>query len=81
VLSDLPANRELVEHRVNGLLVGEAVQGAGQAVPESDWRDMLAAAPQIAARNRHWVADHAVFGPCVDALLARVQAMTPAGRA
>ncbi|ARU04593.1 glycosyl transferase family 1 [Comamonas serinivorans] len=75
VLSDLPANRELVAHRVNGLLVGDAIQGARQAVPERDWLEALAEAPRIAARNRQWVAEHAVFGPCVEALLRRMQAM------
>lgn len=76
VLSDLPANRELVVHGANGLLVADAAQGTLEIVPEGDWRQALAAAPRMATRNRQWVAAHAVFGPCIDALLARVLAMT-----
>jgi len=70
VVSDLPANRELVEHGVNGWIVGE---GAG-ARPE-DLAPLLAGRDDIAARNRAWVAEHGLFEPAIDALLARLGSM------
>lgn len=67
VLSDLPANRELVTHRLSGwVLPGDAVVGSPalgqamsllqQAVPE-----LLQRAPEIAAANREWVQRHGLF--------------------
>lgn len=71
VLSDLPANRELVTHAVNGLVLSDA--GQAQA-PEL--QALLAKASEVARRNRDWVAQHGVFAPCVERLLARLQAGT-----
>lgn len=72
VLSDLPANRELVDDGRNGLIV------AGDASDPQALQSLLADAPRLATSNRSWVAEHAVFGPCVDRLLARLQALSPA---
>lgn len=76
VLSDLPANRELVTHGVNGLIAPEG----GLAKP-AELAALLAMAPEVARRNRDWVADHGVFGPCIERLLARLQvgASSPVG--
>ena len=68
ILSDLPANRELVQDGVNGLIVP-----ACGLLPRAA---MLAFTPQAdaaAARNRRWVQRHALFAPCVAAFVARLR--------
>ena len=68
ILSDLPANRELVQDGVNGLIVP-----ATGLLPRAA---MLAFAPQAdaaAAHNRLWVQQHALFAPCVAAFVARLR--------
>jgi glycosyltransferase involved in cell wall biosynthesis len=72
VLSDLPANRELVRHGDNGLIVADGDQASAQAM-----QPLLDKASDIAARNRAWVAEHGVFGPCVDRLIERLRSMPP----
>ena len=68
ILSDLPANRELVRDGVNGLIV-----------PDNDLLSRAAVsafAPQAdaaAAHNRQWVLQHALFAPCVAAFVARLR--------
>lgn len=69
LLSDLPANRELVEHGVNGWIVA-----AGQA-----WKPaidaLLPRAAAIAERNHAWVRDHALFEPCVERFVQRLASL------
>ena len=68
ILSDLPANRELVQDGVNGLIVP-----ACGLLPRAA---MLAFTPQAdaaAARNHRWVQQHALFAPCVAAFVARLR--------
>jgi len=72
VLSDLPANRELVRHGDNGLIVVE-----GEAASEGAMQALLAEASAIGRRNRAWVAGHGVFEPCVDRLVERLRLMPP----
>jgi glycosyltransferase involved in cell wall biosynthesis len=68
VLSDLPANRELVRPGENGLLV------AGDAVPAAaEWRALAARSDAVAAANRRWVEAHALFAPAVQRFLARLR--------
>ena len=72
VLSDLPANRELVRDGENGLIA-----------PDSGFEpsSVLALAPhaaRIAEQNRAWVAQHGLFAPAVAQFIAR---LTAAGRA
>jgi glycosyltransferase involved in cell wall biosynthesis len=67
VLSDLPANRELVQDGVNGLIAGAdaaAVAAAMQTIADR--------ASQIARVNRAWIAEHAIFPQAVDRFLARL---------
>lgn len=59
VLSDLPANRELVQQGVNGWILNTASDFCA-ARP-----GLLGRAAEIAAHNREWVAQHGVFAPCV----------------
>jgi len=67
LLSDLPANRELVEHGRNGLLL------APGATPAIDALTRLAArADDIAAANRAWVGEHAMWIPSVERFLERL---------
>jgi L-malate glycosyltransferase len=73
VLSDLPANRELVRHGDNGLIVP-----AGATAPAAaDLAALHARADAVAAANRSWIANHAMFGPCVQRFLARLAELGP----
>lgn len=70
ILSDLPANRELVRHADNGLIVADG------ALPQ--WHELQTCAAQaerIAAHNRAWVQQHALFAPCVQTFAARLASL------
>lgn len=67
LLSDLPANRELVRDGDNGAIVGPS--GLDPAAIEA----LLARAAEIAATNRQWVAEHAMFGPAVARFVDRLR--------
>ena len=70
ILSDLPANRELVRDGDNGLVLG-----AGR-LPDPAALDALAArAVAIAAANHAWVAREAMFEPAVERFIARLRAI------
>ena len=70
ILSDLPANHELVRSGDNGLVL------AGSQPPTAhELAALLPRAEAIAAANHAWVAGHAMFGPSVAAFLARLQAL------
>lgn len=90
VLSDLPANRELVEHGVNGWIFDAPPRCASSSLPHST-TEFLQALPalqlqarSIAQRNREWVSRHGVFAPCVQAFLEvlgfQAKAATPPHR-
>ncbi|MDO9071995.1 MAG: glycosyltransferase [Rubrivivax sp.] len=73
ILSDLPANRELVRHGDNGWIA------AGRSLPwPAELAPLLARSDAIAAANHAWVAGHAMFAPCVDAFLYRLRALDAA---
>ena len=73
LLSDLPANRELVRDGVNGLIVPD-----GQAALSPTALERLAGdAESIAVANRAWVGANALFGPSVDAFVVRLEESTP----
>lgn len=70
LLSDLPANRELVRHGDNGWIA------TGSSLPTvADLQPLLERADAIAAANHAWVAENALFGPSVSAFLARLRAL------
>ena len=72
LLSDLPANRELVRDADNGLIVA-----AGQEALDMAALGRLAGrAAGIAAANRDWVAANALFGPCIARFVARLERST-----
>lgn len=68
LLSDLPANRELVEPGRNGLIVHDAEV---PALPQLE--ALLAGASVIAKDNRAWVQQHGLFAPAIARLLARLR--------
>jgi len=67
LLSDLPANRELVLSGRNGLILAEGATPSLLAL-----QGLLERGDQIAAQNHSWVRQHAMFGPCVQRFLARL---------
>lgn len=74
ILSDLPANRELVRHGDNGWIA------PGQSLPApADLAPLQARANAVARANHAWVGAHAMFGPCVQAFVARLQALDATG--
>ena len=73
LLSELPANRELVRDGVNGLVVPDGVDAFDVAALER----LAVDAESIAAANRAWVGAHALFEPSVDAFVARLEQCTP----
>jgi L-malate glycosyltransferase len=70
ILSDLPANRELVRDGENGLVLA-----AGRGLDVARLQAMLERADAVAAANRSWVERHALFAPCVQAFVERLQAI------
>lgn len=74
LLSDLPANRELVRSGDNGLVLADGALPDAAAL-----QALLARSASIASDNRAWVAGHALFQPCVRRFLARLQALQAAG--
>ncbi|MEP6501922.1 MAG: glycosyltransferase family 4 protein [Betaproteobacteria bacterium] len=73
LLSDLPANRELVRDGANGLILPNGQAALAPAALER----LQADAAAIAVANRDWVGANALFGPCVDAFVARLEKTTP----
>ena len=73
LLSDLPANRELVRSGDNGLLLA-----AGVLPSPADLDPLAQRADAIASANRGWVATQAMFAPAVAGFLARLRALGPA---
>jgi L-malate glycosyltransferase len=68
LLSDLPANRELVRDGENGLIVGDSA-----GIESATLEGLLARASAIAQCNRRWVAQHALFAPAVARFLDRLR--------
>jgi glycosyltransferase involved in cell wall biosynthesis len=67
ILSDLPANRELVTSGVDGLVLG-----AGERPTADALQALLARADVIAADHRRWIEANALFPPCVERFVARL---------
>lgn len=71
LLSDLPANRELVRDGINGRILAD-----GQEVRIVELEKILTQADQIARENRAWVAEHGLFAPGVARFLSRLRELT-----
>jgi glycosyltransferase involved in cell wall biosynthesis len=67
LLSDLPANRELVRDGENGLILADDALPAAQALEA-----LQARADEIGRANHEWVRQHALFAPCVERFVARL---------
>ena len=67
LLSDLPANRELVRDADNGLILADGATPAPAALHALQQR-----ARAIARANHDWVREHAMFAPHVQAFVARL---------
>ncbi len=76
LLSDLPANRELVRDGANGLIVPDG----RHALPAAALDRLAANAVAIAVANRDWVGANALFGPSVDAFVARLHQITSSSK-
>ncbi|MBA4177078.1 MAG: glycosyl transferase family 1 [Leptothrix sp. (in: Bacteria)] len=72
LLSDLPANRELVDDGVNGLILAK-----GEPPTLQRLQALGAQADNVSARNRAWVREHALFAPCVNAFMQRLRTLDP----
>jgi glycosyltransferase involved in cell wall biosynthesis len=72
ILSDLPANRELVRHGDNGWILHE-----DEVVSMQTLTALLNCANDISSTNRDWVQGHALFGPCVERFVERLREVGP----
>jgi glycosyltransferase involved in cell wall biosynthesis len=69
ILSDLPANRELVQHGRNGWIC------PADGLPDPvDLETLLEHADEIAQHNHAWVGQHALFEKAVERFVARLYA-------
>ena len=68
ILSDLSANRELVQDGENGCILAD-----GELPGPARLALLQARAGQVAGDNHAWVAEHALFAPCVKAFVARLR--------
>jgi glycosyltransferase involved in cell wall biosynthesis len=68
VLSDLPANRELVRDGVNGVIAAADAARTARSILQ-----LAAPVGEIAAANRAWIAEHAIFPQAVQRFVARLR--------
>lgn len=73
LLSDLPANRELIDDGRNGLIL-PIEDGDAHRHFAAHQADLMERAASISRSNRAWVAEHGLFPPHVQAFLAEVAA-------
>lgn len=70
LLSDLPANHELVRHLDNGFIVPDGIEL--QMDHFYQLAELGRQADRIARDNRAWVQQHGLFPPCVAGLMQRL---------
>lgn len=70
LLSDLPANHELVRDGDNGLILADGVSPAATTLDGLQQR-----AEAVATANRAWVRQHALFAPAVQDFVERLRAL------
>jgi hypothetical protein len=73
LLSDLPANHELVRSGDNGLILAD-----GATLSPAVLQPLRSRGDAIALANHEWVRRHAMFGPSVQAFLARLRQLQAA---
>jgi glycosyltransferase involved in cell wall biosynthesis len=67
ILSDLPANHELVEDQINGRVLPDGQLDVMDFLSKND-----SELEQQSARNREWVRVHVLFGTAMEQFLARL---------
>lgn len=75
ILSDLPANRELVTHGRNGWICTDAAR-----LGFEDLRSLLQRGDIVGESNREWIRRHAMFGDAVERFVARLYAFDGSAR-
>jgi glycosyltransferase involved in cell wall biosynthesis len=73
ILSDLPANRELVQDGQGGLILAE-----GELPARPRLAPLAERADAVSGELHRWVAEHALFPQAVQAYVARLQALSVA---
>jgi glycosyltransferase involved in cell wall biosynthesis len=73
ILSDLPANRELVRDGENGLVLA-----AGELPTRERLAPLAAQADAVSASLHRWVGEHALFTQAVETYVQRLQALNTA---
>lgn len=76
ILSDLPANRELVQDGRNGIILAD-----GERLVPERLASLAGCAEAVSAALRAWVGVHAMFPASVAAYVKRLEALTPTVRA
>ena len=74
LLSELPANRELLSQGQQGLILAEGAETDAPALL-ARLEALLAEGEAVGAANRDWVARHALFPPAVRRFVERLQAL------
>lgn len=70
IVSDLPANRELIEDQVNGLVLGDGQLKVVDLLPvDHSVLDM------VSQKNRNWIQENALFGPAIERFLCHLNAI------
>ncbi|MGM9516921.1 glycosyltransferase family 4 protein [Roseateles sp. DB2] len=77
LLSELPANRELLADGQRGLVLAEDAQADGRALVDQ-LEALLAQGESVGTVNREWVASHALFPPAVRRFVERLRALDAA---
>ncbi len=75
IVSDLAANRELIQSQRNGIVLAAGVcpaAGQLQTLLQTQLQTLLPLADSIAAQNRDWVAGHAMFPAVVERFVQRL---------
>jgi len=72
ILSDLPANRELVQDGQNGVVLAQ-----GELPTRTRLAGLAARAADVSAGLHAWVGSHAMFPASVQAYVQRLEALTP----
>lgn len=79
LLSDLPANHEVVRSGDNGLILVDNQALLADTLPAM-LSGLLARAPDIARHNRQWVQQHGLFAPAIAQLVQQLMQLTPLAR-
>jgi L-malate glycosyltransferase len=74
LVCNLPANVALVQDNDNGIVIQDN-SSSGLTDAAQRWWALEPRAANVAARNHRWVADHAMFEPCVQRFVERLQAL------